>query len=208
MSSPDRPASPARRAGLFAAAILLVAWGALFAGRLASRPGEERPLRIELIARQWQWMVRYPDSGVIAIDELHLPAGRPVSILLGSSDVAHSFWVPQLGRRLEAVPGQVRVLRLRVGRTGSFTARCAQPCGNGRARMALRVQVHSAADFRVWLAHRAAIGSRGGKAPALLRISAGAGGRPGPQLKPAGAGQPSPMSSSRHSPSTSPSIGR
>lgn len=196
----------AAKSGLFSAAALLAAWGALFAGQQAAVPdGEEEALRIEVIGRQWEWEVRYPDSGVVLIDELHLPAGRPVSILLGSSDVVHSFWVPRLGRRQEAVPGRIKVVRLRVGQVGNFSGQCSQQCGDGHARMQLQVRVHEPGEFAVWLAERAAGGRRPGRAPALRRVSwqsAGSG------VQDARAPQDSAISSSRHSPSTSPSIGR
>src|SRR5690606_14151423 len=57
----------------------------------------EQPLRIEVTGHQWWWEVRYPDSGVVTANQLHLPVDRPVDLTLRSADVIHSFWVPRLG---------------------------------------------------------------------------------------------------------------
>lgn len=113
------------------------------------------PLTVRVTAHQWWWRFEYPspDGGVVfTANELHLPAGRPVDVYLQSADVIHSFWVPALGGKLDAVPGHTNVLRLRATAAGVFRGQCAEFCGAQHARMAFDVQVHEAADFDAWLA--------------------------------------------------------
>lgn len=128
----------------------------------------EAPLRIDVTGRQWQWDVAYPGSSVVLVDELHLPAGRPVHIHVTSADVIHSFWVPRLGPKIDAVPGRTNVLRLQADEAGSFRGQCSEFCGTGHAHMVLRVQVHTEAGFSAWLAERGAAAPPGGHVPAGL----------------------------------------
>jgi cytochrome c oxidase subunit 2 len=129
------------------------------AGQRMLMAGAETPLRIEVTAHQWRWEVRYPERGVVIVDRMHLPAGRPVEIHLASADVIHSFWVPRLGRKLDAIPGRIQILRLQAERIGSMRGQCSEYCGTGHARMVLQVEVQSAADFSAWLDQIVAAGA-------------------------------------------------
>src|SRR5690606_21729962 len=75
-------------------------------------PGEGVVAHIDVTGRQWQWDVRYPGTNVALVDELHIPAGVPVDIHVRTEDVIHSFWVPRLAGKIDAIPGRVNVLRL------------------------------------------------------------------------------------------------
>lgn len=121
--------------------------------------GGEAPLRIDVTARQWEWEVRYPGSGRVLVDEIRLPAGRPVDIHLTSEDVIHSFWVPRLGRKLDAVPGRINVLRLTAGEPGVLQGQCSEFCGAEHAHMGFRVLVQGEAEFAAWLADRGGEGA-------------------------------------------------
>ena len=127
---------------------------------LASRsdPGDARgePLRIDVVGRQWSWHLHYPASGVELHDELRLPVGRPVHVQLGSRDVIHSFWVPRLGGKLDAIPGRVQVVRLQADEPGVFRGQCAEFCGLHHAHMVMTVVAMPADEFDAWLAARAA----------------------------------------------------
>ncbi|MBU1819467.1 MAG: cytochrome c oxidase subunit II, partial [Gammaproteobacteria bacterium] len=70
------------------------------------------PLEIQAIGHQWWWELNYPANGVTLRNEMRIPAGRPVDVLTGSADVIHSFWVPRLGGKLDAVPGRTFRVRL------------------------------------------------------------------------------------------------
>ena len=108
------------------------------------------PLRIEAIGHQWWWEIKYPD-GVVLRDELRLPAGRPVDIVTQSSDVIHSFWVPALGGKLDAVPGRALTVRLQGDRIGRYRGQCAEFCGTGHAHMTMVAHVVAADEFDAWL---------------------------------------------------------
>jgi len=113
------------------------------------------PLRIEAIGHQWWWELRYPDSGVGLRNELRLPLGRPVDIHVSSRDVIHSFWVPRLGGKIDAVPGRTAVVRLQADQTGMFRSQCAEFCGLGHAHMVMTVHAMAPDEFDAWLAAQA-----------------------------------------------------
>jgi cytochrome c oxidase subunit 2 len=113
---------------------------------------------ISVTAHSWWWQVRYraPDgTDVEAANEVHVPAGRPVTLGLASADVIHSFWVPQLAGKIDMVPGRVHRLRLQADRPGVYRGQCAEFCGMQHARMALVVIAHQPADYERWLAAQA-----------------------------------------------------
>lgn len=135
--------------GLIVPAIILTALvGAAFVlgQRLLATPRETMPLRIEAVARQWQWEFRYPGGGS-TVDRLHMPAGQDVDFAVVSEDVIHSFWIPRLGGKIDAIPGHENVVRLRADRAGVFGGACAEFCGSGHAMMSFTVEVHEEADF-------------------------------------------------------------
>lgn len=115
-------------------------------------PGETPALVVDVTARQWQWRVRYPDHVFELQDELRLPAGRPVHVRMSSDDVIHSFWVPRLGGKLDAIPGRTLVLRLQADQPGRYLGQCAEFCGVGHSRMPLVVIAMAPEAFDAWLA--------------------------------------------------------
>lgn len=113
------------------------------------------PLRIDATGQQWWWALHYPASGVRLRNELRLPVGRPVLVHVGSVDVIHSFWVPRLGGKLDAIPGRTGIVRLQADQAGTFRGQCAEFCGLGHAHMVMTVIAMPAAEFDAWLATRA-----------------------------------------------------
>ncbi|MFN4288288.1 MAG: cytochrome c oxidase subunit II [Brevundimonas sp.] len=89
---------------------------------------------VEATASQWQWQFRYGD-GSVSENVLYIPARRPVNVIVRSQDVIHSFWVPRLAGKIDAIPGQTNVIRLRADRAGRFAGACAEFCGTGHADM-------------------------------------------------------------------------
>lgn len=109
------------------------------------------PLRIDAIGHQWFWEVHYPDSGVRLENEIRLPVGRPIHVHTTSSDVIHSFWVPRLGGKVDAVPGRTHVIRLQADVPGEMRGQCAEFCGLGHAHMVMMVHAMEPAAFDAWL---------------------------------------------------------
>jgi cytochrome c oxidase subunit 2 len=107
-------------------------------------------LRIHVDAHQFYWQYGYP-SGVVSLDTLVLPVGRPVTLVLTSHDVDHSWWVPELTGKKDAIPGRTTFLRFRPDAEGTYEGRCAELCGILHAIMPTEVRVVSAAEFQGWL---------------------------------------------------------
>lgn len=107
-------------------------------------------LRIEAIGHQWWWEIHYPETGLRLRNEMRIPAGRAIDVHTKSRDVIHSFWVPRLGGKLDAVPGRTLVVRLRADQAGSYRGVCAEFCGTGHAHMGLVVRAMAPQDFEAW----------------------------------------------------------
>jgi cytochrome c oxidase subunit 2 len=110
------------------------------------------PLRIEVVGQQFFWQFRYP-NGVVAIDRLRAPAGAPVELVVTAPnwDVVHSWWVPALGGKIDAIPGQRNTTWFQVKRPGVYRGRCAELCGLYHAKMLDAVEVLPADRFASWL---------------------------------------------------------
>lgn len=107
------------------------------------------------MAEQWQWTFRQAAADGTMIerpDTLDIPAGTPIDLHITSSDVIHSFWVPRLAGKLDAVPGKVNVLRIQASEPGIYEGTCAEYCGIGHARMRLRVVAHDPASWAAFQA--------------------------------------------------------
>jgi len=139
----------------------LVAYALVTGERLIPLPGISPP-RIEVHAERWRWTFRYPEQGgAVSEGVLHLPAGRPVDLVITSSDLIHSLWIPRLGGKMDAIPGRVNVLRLQADTPGPYAGQCAEFCGIGHTTMRFDVIVHPAADFAAALARPAtAVGQK------------------------------------------------
>lgn len=118
--------------------------------------------RVDVIAERWRWRFRYFDAqgGVVAesLDVLSLPRGRMVEFRVTSTDVIHSFWIPRLGGKVDAIPGRINRLRLRADRGGRIRGQCAEYCGTGHTVMAFDVLVHDETAHAAWLARQAETG--------------------------------------------------
>jgi cytochrome c oxidase subunit 2 len=114
-----------------------------------SDPAPDRAPDVTIVGHQWWWEVRYP-SGVITANEIHIPVGRPLLVRLESADVIHDFWVPQLARKMDAVPGHPNTLWISADAPGAYGGTCAEYCGTQHAWMRLLVFAEPAADFEAW----------------------------------------------------------
>ena len=118
---------------------------------LRSEPSpEENALQVEVIGHQWWWEFRYPEYGFSTANEMHIPTGRPVYLSITSVDVIHSFWIPQLNGKRDAVPGRVAHLTIQADHPGVYLGQCAEFCGLAHADMRQRVFAHQEADFEAW----------------------------------------------------------
>ncbi|WP_148863663.1 cytochrome c oxidase subunit II [Marinobacter fonticola] len=111
---------------------------------------EPSDITINVIGKQWMWKVQHPD-GTREINTLHVPVGESVTLRLTSQDVIHSFSIPALRLKRDAVPGFYTTARFTASQTGEFRLFCAEYCGNDHSRMRGRVVVMSRADYEDWL---------------------------------------------------------
>jgi cytochrome c oxidase subunit 2 len=119
---------------------------------------------LRVVGHQWWWEFEYPGLGVITANELHVPVGTPLQISLNSTDVIHSFWVPQFGMMRDAVPGKTNQMSLLVERAGAYDGACTQYCGLQHAWMRMRVFAEAKDQFDAWAAQQAAPASSGNSA--------------------------------------------
>jgi cytochrome c oxidase subunit 2 len=144
-------------AGLVMPVVVLLAFSLSSAAtdRVLAKPLPADVLTIEVIGRQWWWEVHYLDSRQNRIattaNEIHIPVGRPVRLLLKAADVIHSFWVPNLNGKTDLIPGKTNTSRVQADRPGTFRGQCGEFCGLQHARMAFLVEAQPVAEFQTWL---------------------------------------------------------
>jgi cytochrome c oxidase subunit II len=119
-------------------------------------------LNVRVTGRQFYWQFEYP-NGVIAINRLVAPQGRNVRLTVTAPafDVIHSWWIPSLNGKMDALPGVDNHLWFKPERTGVFPGQCAELCGLKHAKMLAEVEVLSGAEFDRWLEERRSAQSAG-----------------------------------------------
>lgn len=113
------------------------------------------PVVIEVVGNQWWWEIRYEGHEFATANEIHLPVGEPVEIRLTSADVIHSFWVPNLGGKMDALPDYENSLVLQADEPGDYRGQCAEFCGLQHAKMGILAIARPRAEFDEWLAAQA-----------------------------------------------------
>jgi cytochrome c oxidase subunit 2 len=108
-------------------------------------------LTVRAVGHQWWWEFDYAGKAVTA-DEMHIPVRTPVLVDVRSDDVIHSFWVPELNRKIDAIPGQKNAIELYADKVGVYQGECLQYCGLQHAHMGFLVYADPPARFRSWLA--------------------------------------------------------
>jgi cytochrome c oxidase subunit 2 len=131
-----------------ALSLAMFVWGArLYASQL--RPPSDA-LDVYVVGRQWMWKLQHA-TGRSEINELHVPVGRPIRLILTSQDVIHSFFVPAFRIKLDVLPGRTTTAWFQATREGEYHLFCAEYCGTKHSGMVGRVIVTSAAEYQRWL---------------------------------------------------------
>jgi cytochrome c oxidase subunit 2 len=107
-------------------------------------------LNVTVEGHQYYWQFDYP-NGARSIGELHVPADKVVYLTITSPDVAHSWWIPQLGGKTDAIPGRTNHTWFKAEREGTFIGQCAEFCGLYHEAMRATVIATSDADYQAWL---------------------------------------------------------
>jgi cytochrome c oxidase subunit 2 len=131
---------------------------------------------VKVTGRQWSWSFEYPEYGVFST-ELRVPVGKQIHLEMTSTDVIHSFWVPEFRVKQDLVPGRVTELRITPTLEGDYKVRCAEICGASHYAMETPVIVLSQAEFDAWMAEQVRLAAEAAKTPegrgeALVRVSA------------------------------------
>ncbi|MCW2975800.1 MAG: cytochrome c oxidase subunit 2 [Actinomycetia bacterium] len=108
-------------------------------------------LNVKVVGHQYYWEFQYP-NGARSIGDLHVPAGKVVYLTITSPDVPHSWWIPQLEGKTDAIPGKTNHNWFKADRVGTYLGQCAEFCGVYHEAMSARVIATSEADYQSWLA--------------------------------------------------------
>lgn len=114
-----------------------------------ARPPDDA-MEVYVVGRQWMWKVQHP-GGQREINELHIPVGRPVKLIMTSEDVIHSFFVPAFRTKQDVLPGRYTHTWFEATQTGRFHLFCAEYCGTEHSRMVGWVHVMRPDDYERWL---------------------------------------------------------
>ena len=112
------------------------------------------PLEVQVTGNQWVWNFTYPGSQGIESHELVLPVNRPVNFEVTSNDVIHSFWIVEMGVKMDANPGAVTQIAVTPTETGTYAVRCAELCGILHAAMQTQARVVTAAEYDAWVSEQ------------------------------------------------------
>ena len=112
-------------------------------------------MSIDVTGKQWFWVVRYDGTKAVTANEIHIPVRTRVRVNVRTADVIHSFWVPELNRKIDTINGQTNSELLYADRPGRYRGQCAELCGLQHAHMGLEVVAEPMATFRAWLAGEA-----------------------------------------------------
>ena len=130
---------------------VLLAYGLVSGERLLPRVASD-VVHVSAQAQRWRWDFSYEDRlGYRTENILHIPAGRPVDVAITSTDVVHSFWVPRLAGKLDAIPGHVNTLRIEADAPGHYRGLTAEYNGTGYAGHVFMVRAHDASGWAAFL---------------------------------------------------------
>jgi cytochrome c oxidase subunit II len=128
----------------------IAVWSIPVISKLDRKPAD--PLEITVVGQQWWWEFQYQQDEIVTANEMVIPAGKDVYLSITSRDVIHSFWIPRLAGKKDAVPGRKHNMNIRADRPGDYWGQCTEFCGLSHANMSIRVRALSAADYATWVA--------------------------------------------------------
>lgn len=117
--------------------------------KIQSIPKSYKPF-MEITGHQWWWEAKYTDSGAITANQIYIPTGKRILLKLTAADVIHSWWVPELGRKMDMIPGVTNYVWCYAEKEGEYLGSCSEFCGAQHARMRIRVIALNDEDYKVW----------------------------------------------------------
>lgn len=118
---------------------------------LESTPDDQNVMQVDVTGNQFFFAFNYPEQGLQTTNTLYIPEDTIVDIKLTSNDVIHSFWVPKLNGKTDAIPGRTNKMWIEADNPGTYYGQCAEFCGTGHALMRFTVEVYTQADFDAWV---------------------------------------------------------
>jgi cytochrome c oxidase subunit 2 len=113
-------------------------------------------MTVDAVGHDWYWEFKYPGTKAVTADEMHIPVDTRVNLVATTADVIHSFWVPELNRKIDTIPGQENRILLYANQADVYRGQCAEFCGLQHAHMGMLVFVQPKAEFRAWLKKQSA----------------------------------------------------
>lgn len=110
-----------------------------------------KPLHVQVVAMKWKWLFIYPEQSVASVNHLQMPVGRPVNFEITADAPMNSFWIPQLGSQIYAMPGMSTTLNLIADERGEYQGVSANLSGAGFAGMRFAVKAGNQSDFNAWV---------------------------------------------------------
>ena len=135
-----------------------VAANAFFASTDQKAPPKGATLNINVDGQQYVWRYQYPSQGgksVFAYEEMVVPVGMTVTLDITADDVAHSWWIPELGGKMDAIPGYTNKTWFKADEAGTFNGQCAELCGRNHANMTARVKAVPFDEYQAWIDRQA-----------------------------------------------------
>jgi cytochrome c oxidase subunit 2 len=139
---------------------LQLADGVLTANTARRLPPNGKSLNITVNGQQYVWRYTYGDgdgnvlNDPFSYEEMVVPTDTTVTLDIEAQDVAHSWWIPRLGGKFDAVPGYTNHTWFKIAKPGVYTGQCAELCGRNHANMTARVRAVSPAEFETWIADK------------------------------------------------------
>jgi cytochrome c oxidase subunit 2 len=160
--TPETDARLTRNVSIAVALTVLILIGiaasSVVAGRGLYSPSGAGAITVDVVGHQWWWDFQYhdvtPSDVFTSPNELHIPVGVPVVIKAMSTDVIHSFWVPNLMGKRDLIPGVVTNTWIQADEPGIYRGQCAEFCGHQHAHMALNVVAEPMDKFQEWVRHQ------------------------------------------------------
>jgi cytochrome c oxidase subunit II len=137
-------------------AMVMFVWGTSVYFAMARPPAEA--MEVYITGKRWMWKAQHL-TGHREINELHVPVGRPVKLLIASEDVIHSYYIPAFRQKIDAVPGKTTTLWFEASKVGTYQLFCAEYCGTQHSGMIGKVVAMEPREYQQWLAAGAPAGT-------------------------------------------------
>jgi cytochrome c oxidase subunit 2 len=130
--------------------MIVFVWGWVLFNQVKTYP--ENAFEVHVFGRQWGWDFQYK-SGKMVTDEFVVPVNKPIKLIMTSSDVLHSFYIPSMRIKQDVIPGRYTALWFEADKEGEYQVYCTEYCGKDHSRMLAKLKVMSQEDFDEWLSN-------------------------------------------------------